>query len=203
MILWVNIRVRSPPSWNPVFGTTWLRFSSRLRFRTQARNPVGPWPVYIWSKFGDVRGRQNWRLHPTDERAIPLEMLKISITEMCLKMSHLSNCLQIHLQEDTQNQAWRHPSVRKEWIQNKSKPHSKFSGCVWNGWKWIAAVFTAPSESPWAGSNSGSDSAIFGGNNNFLACCWWNFKCVRFEQPLCAIRTGFGGGKWRTGSIDR
>ena len=45
MILWVNIRVRSPPSWNPVFGTTWLRFSSRPRFRTRARNPVGPQPV--------------------------------------------------------------------------------------------------------------------------------------------------------------
>ena len=29
VILWVNIRVRSLPSWNPVFGTTWLRFSSR------------------------------------------------------------------------------------------------------------------------------------------------------------------------------
>ena len=45
VILWVNIRVRSPPSWNPVFGTMWLRFSSRLRFRTRARNPVGPRPV--------------------------------------------------------------------------------------------------------------------------------------------------------------
>ena len=44
VILWVNIRIRSPPSWNPVFGTTWLRFTSWLRFRTQARNPVGPRP---------------------------------------------------------------------------------------------------------------------------------------------------------------
>ena len=40
----VYIRVRSPPSWNSVFGTTWLRFSSRPGFRTQARNSVGPWP---------------------------------------------------------------------------------------------------------------------------------------------------------------
>ena len=46
MIFWVNIRVRSPPSWNPVFVTTWLRFSSRPRFRTRARNPVGPQPGY-------------------------------------------------------------------------------------------------------------------------------------------------------------
>ena len=44
VILWVNIRVRSPPSWNSVFETTWLRFSSWLRFRTRARNPVGPRP---------------------------------------------------------------------------------------------------------------------------------------------------------------
>ena len=33
----VNIQVRSPPSWNSVFGTMWLRFSSRPRFRTWAR----------------------------------------------------------------------------------------------------------------------------------------------------------------------
>ena len=47
MILWVNIRVRSPPSWKPVFGsTTWLRFSSRPRFRNRARNPVGARPDY-------------------------------------------------------------------------------------------------------------------------------------------------------------
>ena len=44
VILWVNIRVRPPPSWNSVFGTTWLRFSSRSRFRTRARNLVGPRP---------------------------------------------------------------------------------------------------------------------------------------------------------------
>ena len=44
MILWVNIRVRPPPSWNSVFGTTWLRFSSRSRFRTRARNLVRPQP---------------------------------------------------------------------------------------------------------------------------------------------------------------
>ena len=44
IILWVNIRVRLPPSWNPVFGTTRLRFSSRPRFRTRARNPVGSRP---------------------------------------------------------------------------------------------------------------------------------------------------------------
>ena len=48
VILWVNIRVRSPPSWNSVFWTTWLRFSSQLRFRTRARNPVGPRPVHHW-----------------------------------------------------------------------------------------------------------------------------------------------------------
>ena len=35
VILWVNIRVRPPPSWNSVFGTTWLRFSSRSRFRAR------------------------------------------------------------------------------------------------------------------------------------------------------------------------
>ena len=44
IILWVNIRVRSPPSWNSVFGAVWLRFSSRPRFQTRARNPVGPRP---------------------------------------------------------------------------------------------------------------------------------------------------------------
>ena len=44
VILWVNIRVGPPPSWNSVFGTTWLRFSSRSRFRTRARNLVGPRP---------------------------------------------------------------------------------------------------------------------------------------------------------------
>ena len=44
IILWVNIQVRLPPSSNPVFGTTWLRFSSRPLFRTRARNPVGPRP---------------------------------------------------------------------------------------------------------------------------------------------------------------
>ena len=49
VILWVNIRVQLPPSWNPVFGATWLRFSSRLWFRTRARNPVGPRPGYIFS----------------------------------------------------------------------------------------------------------------------------------------------------------
>ena len=38
-------RVWSPPSWNPICGTTWLRFSSLPRFRTRARNPVGPRPV--------------------------------------------------------------------------------------------------------------------------------------------------------------
>ena len=32
------------PSWNSVFGTTWLRFSSRSRFRNRARNLVGPRP---------------------------------------------------------------------------------------------------------------------------------------------------------------
>ena len=47
VILWVNIWVRSPPSWNSVFGTTWLRFSSRLRFRTCTRNPVGPRPAHM------------------------------------------------------------------------------------------------------------------------------------------------------------
>ena len=56
VILWVNIGVRSPPSWNPFFGTTWLRFYSRLRFRTRARNPVGPRP-----DFGDSAHRQIWR----------------------------------------------------------------------------------------------------------------------------------------------
>ena len=46
VILWVNFRVRPPPSWNSVFGTTWLRFSSRSRFRARARNLVGPGPDY-------------------------------------------------------------------------------------------------------------------------------------------------------------
>ena len=45
IILCVNIRVRSPPSWNSVFGTTWLRFSNWPRFRARTRNPVGPRPV--------------------------------------------------------------------------------------------------------------------------------------------------------------
>ena len=45
IILWVNIGVRLPPSWNSVFGTTWPRFSSPPRFRIRARNPVGPRPV--------------------------------------------------------------------------------------------------------------------------------------------------------------
>ena len=53
----VNIRVRSPPSWNPVFGTTWLRFFSRPRFRSRARNPVGPRPVYsMYVYSGKVHG---------------------------------------------------------------------------------------------------------------------------------------------------
>ena len=42
IVVRVNIRFRSPPSWNSVFGTMWLRISSRPRFRTRARNPVGP-----------------------------------------------------------------------------------------------------------------------------------------------------------------
>ena len=42
IILWVNIQVRPPPSWDSVFGITWLQFSSRLRLRT--RNRVGPRP---------------------------------------------------------------------------------------------------------------------------------------------------------------
>ena len=50
VILWVNIRVRPPPSWNSVFGTTWLRFSSRSRFRARVRNLVGPGPVYKYCK---------------------------------------------------------------------------------------------------------------------------------------------------------
>ena len=33
--------VRLLPSWNSVFGTMWLRFSSQPRFRTRAHNPVG------------------------------------------------------------------------------------------------------------------------------------------------------------------
>ena len=37
MILWVNIKSSVPPSWNPIFGTTWLRFSNRPWFLTQAR----------------------------------------------------------------------------------------------------------------------------------------------------------------------
>ena len=45
IILWVNIWIRSPPSWNYVFRTTWPRFSSRPRFRTRARNPVGLRPI--------------------------------------------------------------------------------------------------------------------------------------------------------------
>ena len=51
VILWVNIRVRPPPSWNSVFGTTWLRFSSRSRFRARVRNLVGPGPVYRSLKY--------------------------------------------------------------------------------------------------------------------------------------------------------
>ena len=47
VILWVNIRVRPPPSWNSVFGTTWLRFSSRSRFRARVRNLVGPGPGHL------------------------------------------------------------------------------------------------------------------------------------------------------------
>ena len=46
IILWVDIKVQSQPSWNPVFETTWLQFSSRPRFRTRARNPVEPRPVW-------------------------------------------------------------------------------------------------------------------------------------------------------------
>ena len=44
IILWVNIQVRSPPSWNSIFRTTWLRFSSWPWFWPQARNRVAPWP---------------------------------------------------------------------------------------------------------------------------------------------------------------
>ena len=49
VILWVNIRVRPPPSWNSVFGTTWLRFSSRSRFWARVRNLVGPGPGQLAS----------------------------------------------------------------------------------------------------------------------------------------------------------
>ena len=49
IILWVNIRVQPLPSWNSIFGTTWLRFSSRSRFRTRARNLVGPRPGTSWA----------------------------------------------------------------------------------------------------------------------------------------------------------
>ena len=52
IILWVNIRVQSPPSLNSVFGTTWLRFSSGPQFQTRARNPVGPQPDYHASRQG-------------------------------------------------------------------------------------------------------------------------------------------------------
>ena len=48
IILWVNTQVQSLPSWNPFFGTTWLRFSSRARFLTWAHNPVGPQPVHYF-----------------------------------------------------------------------------------------------------------------------------------------------------------
>ena len=61
VILWINFRVRPPPSWNSVFGTTWLRFSSRSRFRARARNLVGPGPgildlntdisLYLWVQY--------------------------------------------------------------------------------------------------------------------------------------------------------
>ena len=61
IILWVNIRVRLPPSWNSVFGTTWLRFSSRPRFQTRARNPVGPPPAWHLAVFR-LRTRQNFEL---------------------------------------------------------------------------------------------------------------------------------------------
>ena len=53
MILWVNIRVRPSPYWNSVFGTTWLRFSIRSRFRTRARNLVGPRPDNVIWEFGE------------------------------------------------------------------------------------------------------------------------------------------------------
>ena len=42
VILWVNLRVLSPPSWNTVYGPTWLRNSSWCRFRPRVRNTVGP-----------------------------------------------------------------------------------------------------------------------------------------------------------------
>ena len=54
VILWVNIRVRPPPSWNSVFGTTWLRFSSRSRFRARVRNLVGPGPGGCWFHLGSA-----------------------------------------------------------------------------------------------------------------------------------------------------
>ena len=44
--LWVNFQIWSPPSWNTVFGPTWLRNSSRPRILSQVWNPVGPQPVY-------------------------------------------------------------------------------------------------------------------------------------------------------------
>ena len=64
IILWVNIRVRSPPFWNPVFRTTWLWFSSRPRFRSRARNPVGPRPDKLtpakFESWNKTNCSKNW-----------------------------------------------------------------------------------------------------------------------------------------------
>ena len=60
IILWVNIQVRSPPSWNAFIGTTWLRFSSRPQFRT-AQNDFSKfrpgWWQFCWMtgvKFNSI-----------------------------------------------------------------------------------------------------------------------------------------------------
>ena len=50
IILWVNIWVRSPPSWNSVFGTTWPRFSRRPDFGPGPAIQLGINLISLWSR---------------------------------------------------------------------------------------------------------------------------------------------------------
>ena len=80
VILWVNIRVRPPPSWNSVFGTTWLRFSSRSRFRARVRNLVGPGPdtIILVYRFSP-KNHPNWTAINTLEAFAQFNAIQLSV----------------------------------------------------------------------------------------------------------------------------
>ena len=104
MILWVNIQVRSPPSWNPVFGTTWLRFSSRPQFRTRARNPVGPRPGMVSTcrqveEESEIWGQQGFWGRPRIQGYV-------EATDYSRKLASMLGCQSRSLCHVTQSSAW-------------------------------------------------------------------------------------------------